>query len=224
MNKELAKRKVCMSGVSILLILLMACNDADKAYYLKPVDLAYLETVYRNDFDTVNYVRFFENEEGIHKLSGVIRFTEDFLSLQSVSSRRLIAKDSLSSTIDLHLNNGYRKEFDNEEKVMFIQLQISTNSLESAYEFREQIGERLVGFIEYQNLGSWMAEDFGAGGLNCLFVVNDWDKAQRDIIRFLNGEKLLDKVLIAKRLYVSDENWQYEVVYPANFSGAFNSM
>jgi len=40
----------------------------------------------------------------------------------------------------------------------------------------------------------------------------------------MNYKNLINEILIAKRLNFSDEDWNYEIVFPIDYNGTFNQM
>jgi hypothetical protein len=88
---------------------------------------------------------------------------------------------------------------------------------------RQEIEGKIDERLESKNLGEWFAGDMGASG-NMLFFVADWNKSMETVMEILKEEALLDHVLIAKRLMMTNEDWCYEVVYPTGYQGVFNQM
>ncbi|MBJ6110307.1 hypothetical protein JAO73_14885 [Hymenobacter sp. BT523] len=84
----------------------------------------------------------------------------------------------------------------------------------------DAIGEAL----ELEHLGQWVAGDLGPGGMNMLYEVNSATTALPVVVKTLEARQAQGRARIARRLMTSADDWRYEVVYPVDFSGAFNSM
>ena len=132
--------------------------------------------------------------------------------------------DSLSV---LFQKEGWATKLGKERDVMFIQIvpDSTMSNLESFgfVDLRQSVEDKIDDALKRGNLGEWFAGDMGAGG-NMLFFVDDWDSANELVLEVLNEEGLLEHVLIAKRIMIGEGDWNYEIVYPVEFEGIFNSM
>ncbi|MNY75185.1 hypothetical protein D3C86_2143970 [compost metagenome] len=57
-----------------------------------------------------------------------------------------------------------------------------------------------------------------------LYTVTDVRKSMQTIMTVLQEHDLENKVLVARRVLLGKDDWFYDVIYPANYSGHFNSM
>lgn len=110
-------------------------------------------------------------------------------------------------------------------EVLFVQIQPSGFKDEmQMLNKRQEIENKLSEALENKNLGQWFAGDLGPGGANILYTIVDIDKSLQVVLRVLHDNDLEKQVLIGRRVLVSKEDWFYEVIYPANYSGQFNTM
>jgi len=89
---------------------------------------------------------------------------------------------------------------------------------------RQEIEDKLSKALENKKLGEWFAGDLGPGGGNMLYTVTDIDKSLQIILDVLQQNKLDKNVLIGRRVLVEKDDWFYEVIYPKEYSGDFNTM
>lgn len=187
------------------------------------------KSFYKKDNDTIEFKRIVVNDRHITLQSGQIFYGEYVLTHQRFTNiihfnndNRII--DSLISSIS---NQGLKDKLVDEKDVMFIQIvpDSAMGNIEALgfLNLRQEIEERIDVRLKNANLGEWFAGDMGAGG-NMLFFINDWDKATVAVFEILNKEKLIDHVLIAKRIMTTKDDWNYEIVYPLDYEGVFNHM
>jgi hypothetical protein len=84
----------------------------------------------------------------------------------------------------------------------------------------DAIGEEL----EQRNLGHWAAGDLGPGGMNMLYEVSSSAAALPVVVRRLEEHQAQGRARIARRLMTAADDWRYEVVYPVDYTGEFNSL
>jgi len=89
---------------------------------------------------------------------------------------------------------------------------------------RQEIEDKLSKALENKKLGEWFAGDLGPGGGNMLYTVTDIDKSLQIVLDVLQQNKLDKNVLIGRRVLVEKDDWFYEVIYPKEYSGDFNTM
>lgn len=111
------------------------------------------------------------------------------------------------------------------EEVLFVQIQPSGfNDEMQLLDKRQEVEDKLGEALENNQLGQWMAGDIGPGGGNMLYTVTDMGKSLQTIISVLQEHDLEKKVLVGRRVSLDKDDWFYEVIYPANYSGLFNAM
>jgi hypothetical protein len=109
--------------------------------------------------------------------------------------------------------------------VLFIQIQPKGFKTETELlDKRQDIEDKLNSALDSKKLGEWFAGDIGPGGGNILFVITDVERALQTIMMVLKQNNLDKNVLIGRRVRTNNADWFYEVIYPTNYSGDFNTM
>lgn len=188
-----------------------------------------LRSFYKTNKDTIEFIRVLTGDSGLTMQTGQVFLGEYALTHQRFKSVKEFGNEKriLDSLEALFNNQGFVTKMSTEKDVMFIQI-IPDSAMGSfdqvrflnlRHKIEGQIDEALRG----ESLGEWFAGDMGAGA-NMLFFINDWDKANEVVLEILRQENLLDHVLITKQVRTSEEDWNYEVVYPLEYEGVFNQM
>lgn len=111
------------------------------------------------------------------------------------------------------------------DEVLFVQIQPTGFQDEmQLLDTRQEIEGKLVKAIENNNLGEWLASDLGPGGGNILLTVRDAERAFGVVLLVLQQNELDQNVVIGRRVLIADRDWFYEVIYPTQYSGTFNTM
>jgi hypothetical protein len=188
-----------------------------------------LKSFYRMNKDTIEFRRILTKESGLIVQAGQVFLGQFALTHQRFSSIKEF--ENLKTTLDSLENSfsdqGLVTKMTTEKDVMFIQIipdsAMGTVDALRFLNLRQKIEGQLDEALQSRNLGEWFAGDVGAGA-NMLFFITDWDKANEEVIEILRQENLLDHVLITKRIGTSEDDWNYEVVYPLEYEGTFNQM
>lgn len=111
------------------------------------------------------------------------------------------------------------------KNILFVQIQPAgfKNEME-LLDIRQKIELKLTSELENKRIGEWSASDIGPGGGNILFDVTNIDSALQTILQVLKQNNLDKRVLVGRRVLISNEDWFYEVIYPTEYSGDFNTM
>lgn len=111
------------------------------------------------------------------------------------------------------------------DQVLFVQIQPDTFKDEfELLDRRQKLEKQLDHTLESKNLGEWLASDIGPGGGNILYKVADIEQALNAVLEIVKQNGLENEVRVGRRVYVADRDWFYEVIYPSNFTGVFNTM
>lgn len=134
---------------------------------------------------------------------------------------------TIDSLTNHFTNEGLVTTLLEDRDVMFIQI-VPDSTMDNLdvlgfLNLRQNIEGKIDEKLQIEGLGEWFAGDLGAGA-NMLFFVDDWDRSMATVVEILREEKLLDHVLITKRIMTSAEDWSYEIVYPIEYEGVFNQM
>lgn len=111
------------------------------------------------------------------------------------------------------------------ENVLFIQIAPKAHEDElTLLDKKGEIEEEIASELEKEQLGEWIASDIGPGGANILFTVHDIELALSTVLPLLAARHLAKSTIIARRVMTKQDDWFYEVLYPAHFTGQFNTM
>lgn len=143
---------------------------------------------------------------------------QKFVSVEHLTQPQLTSRKNA-------LQVGYNWDPFKHSDVLFVQIQPKDfkNEIE-VLDKSHEIEAQLSRVLESRKLGEWIASDVGPGGGNSLYKVIDIDKSLEILVTVLNENKLDKSVLIGRRVFVTEDDWFYEVIYPAEFSGVFNTM
>lgn len=188
-----------------------------------------LESYYKKTGDTIAFERFLSNGPTLTIQSGEIFSGNYALIQQRFNSVLNIPKsdNTLDSLRTQFKTDGFTAKLTDNRDVMFVQIipdtAMSNMDALGFLNLRQDIEGKIDNKLQNSNLGEWFAGDMGAGG-NMLFYIDNWQASMKIVNEILKDEELLDHVLIAKQVMATDEDWIYEVVYPAEYQGVFNPM
>ncbi|CAN5400174.1 hypothetical protein BH10ACI2_BH10ACI2_19170 [soil metagenome] len=143
---------------------------------------------------------------------------QTFVSLEHLTQQQLAKRKT-----ELQSSNNWIpfKKYE----VLFVQIQ--PNGFKDEIELldkRQDIEAQLSNELESKRLGEWLASDIGPGGGNMLYKVSDVDSSLEAVLTVFRRNNLITSVLVGRRVFVADGEWFYEVIYPTNFTGNFNTM
>lgn len=75
--------------------------------------------------------------------------------------------------------------------------------------------------IYEKHLGNYAASDVGMG-FNLFYNFWDESKGLEAIVKVIESNNLEKQSMVAKRIYKSEDDWDYQVIYPRNFQGTFD--
>ncbi|WP_075604011.1 hypothetical protein [Saccharicrinis aurantiacus] len=203
--------------------------NQDKLTNFKSKDKKVIKSFYKISSDTISFARLVTKGNDLFLSRGKIFYNQDYLTEQTLD--KVVKETNNERTID-SLTNYFNKEklleiSEREELVMFVQI-IPDSAMTSLQYFRfTNLRHKIEGKIENElqslGIGQWIAGDMGAGA-NMLFTTRNWELAFRTVQEILSKENLIDHVLITKRIITAEADWNYEIVYPVEYEGVFNSM
>ena len=218
--------------IFIFTIILIGCTYKPKEKRLtqfKNNDDKIIESFYSVQGDTIEFIRLLTNHDVLTIKEGRIWFGEYALTHQKFKQTFKLKNTSqnVDSLLTLYKNDGRVSKLGNERDVMFIQIVPDTTmgTIEALgfLNLRQEVEAEIDDVLRNKSLGEWFAGDMGAGG-NMLFFIDNWSPAIQVVKAELKKHELLDHVLITKRIMLSSDNWNYEIVYPAEYEGGFNQM
>jgi hypothetical protein len=192
-------------------------------------DKKIIKTLYKIDKDTIHFKRIIANStEGILQ-TGKVYHNKSYLTEQVITQTARFDFDNktIDSLIDYHARQEFVMKSGADQEVMFVQIvpDSAMSNLDGLrfLNLRQKIEDKIDEVLKSKNLGKWFAGDMGVGA-NMLFFTNDWAKATEITLEILKQEDLIDHVLIAKRIVITKDDWNYEIIYPIEFTGVFNEL
>ncbi len=214
-----------IAGIIILSVILFGCNNVQKKKTFKNVNIEFISSNYKNENrEIIDFSRILKDSLGIHFIEGKISFDKNYNTIQEITKNEIINEKQINIIKSDLKNRNYREEFDNYNKILFVQMQPRFDNDLEVLNLRQTIEEKINQKLSNQKLGEWVAGDIGPGGANMLFEVKDWNKSIMLVMESLNNEGLLEKCLIMKRLNIARDDWNYEIVFPIDYNGIFNQM
>ena len=212
-------------GILIITILALSCNSQTNKNPTAKVNIEYISSNYKNETeDKIEFSRIVKDSSSLNLIEGKIHFDQYYNTLQTITNKEAISESEIDSIKSNLKGKGYRENFDNIGKIIFVQMQPKNENDLQVLDLRHSIEEKINEELINNRLGEWIAGDLGPGGANMLFEVTEWDKSIQLILNILNQEDLLDKSLIMKRLNTAEDDWNYEIIYPIDYDGVFNQM
>jgi hypothetical protein len=179
-------------------------------------------TVYSKKGVIYSIKRLLKVDAGYLLLSYDIDASKPEQATQTLNSRQA-SKTALD--VKTFLDNGYDWQPFKETPLLFVQIEGKAFKDDMAeLRMRQEIEPNLKDTLESNGFGTWVAGDFGAGGINMLFEVNNVERAIPVIHQVLLHYKLAGHAVIGRRIYTSANDWYYEVLYPIGFTGDFLTM
>lgn len=145
---------------------------------------------------------------------------------------RVVPPDSVQAvTHALRAQYKWRPWVEKQPAILFVQVEPGKDKQEetlwnivAVMNERNSLESDLEETLQQAHLGSSVGSDLGPGGMNILFEVTDPVAALPILVRALEARCVQQRARIARRLPTTPTDWRYEVIYPVNFSGKFNSM
>jgi hypothetical protein len=213
------------TGIILLIFIFLSCNNQTNNKPTEKVDIEYVSSNYKNETeDKIEFSRIVKDSSILNLIEGEIRFDENYNTLQTIKNKRTISESEIDSINSNLKEKGYRDNFDNIGKIIFVQMQPKNENDFQVLDLRHKMEEKIHEKLKSNGIGEWVAGDLGPGGANMLFEVTEWEKSIPMIIDILNQEGLLKNSLIMKRLNTAKDDWNYEIIYPIDYDGVFNQM
>ncbi len=216
----------------IIFQILICCTYHPKEKRLTQFNLTdgqIVRSFYEKKGDTIEFTRLLAGDHQITMQTGQIFLGDYAMTLQRFKETKVYNKRNglVDSLTQLCLAKGLRSKLYEDRDVMFIQIvpDPGIGNFESLgfLNLRQDVEGEIDNRFKQNRIGEWFAGDMGVGA-NMLFFVDDWERAITIVKQVLTEENLLDHVLIAKRIVTEENDWNYEIVYPPDFEGPFNSM
>lgn len=203
----------------------MSCNNKANKKPTEKVDIEYVSSNYKNETEaTIKFSRVIKDSLNLNLIEGEISFDENYNTLQKITNKRIVTESEVDSINSNLKEKGYRENFDNIGKIIFVQMQPKNENDLQVLDLRHEIEEKIHEKLKSIGIGEWIAGDLGPGGANMLFEVTEWKKSIPIIMNILNQDGLLRNTLLMKRLNTAKDDWNYEIIYPIDYDGVFNQM
>lgn len=211
-----------------LLLVVVSCSQRHPGKKAEGKKAIVFESFYKKLQDTIEFRRFSVNMFEVEVQHGRVFPGYFGLAYQMFTDRyNLVNKGKIVDSLAIRFKkNGFVQKIAEGRDVMFVQLisdSLSNFEVLNLLSLRHKIEDRIDNKLKEEKSGEWFAGDMGAGA-NMLFYVDNWDRAIQIVNKILIEENMLGDVLIAKRVMISQEDWMYEIVYPEDYQGVFNSM
>ena len=212
-------------GIILITILVLSCNNKANKKPTEKVDIEYVSSNYKNETEaTIKFSRVIKDSLNLNLIEGEISFDENYNTLQKITNKRIVTESEVDSINSNLKEKGYRENFDNIGKIIFVQMQPKNENDLQVLDLRHEIEEKIHEKLKSIGIGEWIAGDLGPGGANMLFEVTEWKKSIPIIMNILNQDGLLRNTLLMKRLNTAKDDWNYEIIYPIDYDGVFNQM
>ncbi len=210
-----------------LLASLVSCHEKPVVFKELP---AAIFVGYQLAGDTLHVARLL-TQKGVYALHRY-NLLEGRETTQRAAPVRVVPPDSVRAAVaGLAARYRWRPFSSKAPEVLFVQIEPSQApekvgwlSLMATMNERNSLADELEEALQQKHLGDWMASDLGPGGMNILSEVTNTAAALPVLVRTLESRRLQQRARIAHRLPTKADDWRYEVVYPLNFNGKFNSM
>ena len=109
--------------------------------------------------------------------------------------------------------------------ILFVQIQPAAFKDEfKALDIRDEVETKINEALNVKDQGQSVAGDIGFEGANILFEVNNDNNSLQIILDILQKSGLEKYTIIGRRVNTAANDWFYEVIYPYNFNGIFQTM
>jgi hypothetical protein len=218
--------------VCFLSIIFSGCDyqpTEKKFAHFEHNDYEFLESYRKISSDTVHFIRLLGNGADGILLQGSLSLDPTLPTYQAISSKEPfevsgLALDSISKTLS---NLGFTVDTGFSQEILLVQV-VPDSAIDNLnalrfLTFRHHLESKFDGELSKSENGNWMAGDLGMGGANMLYAVTDWKKALFTIQNILAEEGVLEDALIARRIWLTEDDWTYEIVFPREYQGVFHS-
>jgi len=181
-------------------------------------------TLYNMQDSLVHVQRLMSSDSGLTLLSYDINISRTEAAVQTFISRKQKIDSSEAELLRLQNSKLSWKPYQ-DTLTLFVQIDGAAFKDDMEELLTRQAVEKEIGdALKNEKLGEWVAGDLGPGGANMLFEVNDINKSVSIILSALKTSGFNKNIRIGRSIGFDAENWFYEVIYPINFNGRFNTM
>lgn len=210
--------KIEYISIFFTVLLIISCSNqasqnklySNKSYY-------HTNTYYKTFNDTIYYSRYLEDSLSLTRLFGSITIDSLRFTTQNILDSQVINKNQKYDSVNDLIMIGYRNKGMIGENIMRVKLLPNNYNFLEVLSLRHEMEEEIDSIFHEERTGSWFAGDSG----NMLFEISNWDKSLDIVIKVATNRNINDQILIARSVYISEDNWNYDIVYPLYFEGRY---
>jgi len=181
-------------------------------------------TIYSRRDSLFAVKRLLSTDSGLNLQTYIINTAQPEAAKQTFSDSKLIANENEAAIIKTQAKNFNWTPFKG-TPTLFVQIAHSAFKYDmEPWDKRGPMLDSIETALKRLGQAEWTGCDVGPGGLNMLFEFENTDAAIPIILAILKKYGYDQKTTIARRIKTADDDWFYEVLYPANFSGTFLTM
>lgn len=184
---------------------------------------------WRKEPSEIKYYKIKSEDNELREIFGTVG--EDVQRRAQVFESIEARNQAIADKIALLENDSYVEVEFHKMQVLFVQIQTAsfddkTNSEVAIAMKLSDLQMEVSNFLDHKlyqkGLGASFAWDLGYG-INILFEVYELEKSFEVILQGLKEKQLENTTIIAKRINITKDDWDHEVIHPADFKGEFYS-
>jgi hypothetical protein len=211
-----------ISGIIVIAFMLLGFMDQENEKAGKKVNINFISSDYTSESsDVIEFNKIVQDSVNYYHIEGKISFDSDGNTIQTITKNKIISKKDVDAIVVALKKKNYRHNFNNYNKVLYIQLRAKNEGDSDISDLGLSVSDKIEKALFNGNLGISYGTAMGDGVANMEFEVKDWEKALSLALEILNTENVLENCLVGRRLYLEEEDWNYEIVYPIAFDGMF---
>ena len=192
-------------------------------------DFEIVKSYHRITPEAVYFMRLLGKGPDAVLLQGSISIDETSPVVQTLSSNESLkmSTDTVDSIIKMAQGSGFSVDSSFTQEVILVQVvpDSALNNIDALRfsTFRHRLEGKFGAELSKNENGHWLSSELGISGANMLYEVKYWSKALVTIEDVLAKEGVQEDALIARRIWLSEDAWTYEIVFPREYQGAFHS-
>jgi len=210
-------------GTIIIAFLLFGFINQEEVKSDKNTQVSIISSYYKFDniSTTIEFSRIVQTASDYYNIEGKISFDPEGNTIQKMTKKDVIKKDDIPTIESKLEEKNFKQNIVNSPVVLFIQIQAKNNNELNISDLENSISETFDEQFTSKNLGTSYGTALGDGVINLELEVTDLNKALNLTLNILENKNLLDISLVGERVYIEEEDWNYEIFYPIDFDGSF---
>ncbi|MFT4595466.1 MAG: hypothetical protein ACI9UR_001440 [Bacteroidia bacterium] len=192
-------------------------------------DFEIVKSYHRITSEAIYFMRLLGKGADAVLLQGSISIDETSPIVQTLSSNETleISASTVDSITKMAQGSGFVVDSVFSQEVILVQV-VPDSALDNLNAlrfstFRHRLEGKFGAELSKNENGHWLSSELGISGANMLYEVKDWNKALISIEDVLAKEGVQEDALIARRIWLSEDAWIYEIVFPREYEGVFYS-